>query len=58
VRIHVIDATDARKNLEFFFAKLKEQNPKIIDGTLLNDGFLPLIFEEGTIRLFLSSLYS
>ncbi|WP_294956477.1 ABC transporter substrate-binding protein [Sulfurovum sp.] len=39
VQMNVVPANDAKKDVEFFFTKLKEQNPKIIGGALPDDGF-------------------
>ncbi|MEA1891651.1 MAG: ABC transporter substrate-binding protein [Campylobacterota bacterium] len=39
VQLDVIEAKDARKDLEFFLNILKENNPKSIGGKLPDDGF-------------------
>ena len=39
VQMSVIPAKEARKDIEFFFKKLKEQSPKIIGGALPDEGF-------------------
>lgn len=39
IRLESIDAKDAKKDLEFFFEMLKQNNPKVIGGKLPDDGF-------------------
>ncbi|WP_292655381.1 ABC transporter substrate-binding protein [Nitratifractor sp.] len=39
VQMQVVPAKAARKDLEFFFTKLKEQSPKIVGGKLPDEGF-------------------
>ena len=39
VQMSVVPAKEAREDVEFFFEKLKEQNPKIIGGVLPDEGF-------------------
>ena len=39
VQLNSVDAKDAKKDLEFFFNILKQNNPKSIGGKLPNDGF-------------------
>ena len=39
VQMNVVSAQEAKKDVEFFFTKLKEQSPKIIGGALPDGGF-------------------
>ena len=39
VRLNIVSAKDAKKDLEFFYNILKSNNPKTIGGKLPNDGF-------------------
>jgi len=39
VQFEVVPAKEARKDVEFFFERLKERNPKMIGGKLPDEGF-------------------
>ena len=39
VRLNVVPAKEARKDIEFFFSQMKNDSPKIIGGVLPDEGF-------------------